>query len=319
MLMRSSASNRIVLALVALAGCAPPKDSAAPMGQPLPDLTAEETARFHSGEGLFNHVFRPEEGVGPLFNENQCSACHTSPVTGGTGDQFVDKASRFQPPDRCDALVAQGGDNVRTRATPLLRAAGVTRQEFPAEATERARFTVLFLFGLGLVEAIPEDKIVAQADPRDENRDGISGRPGYDAKGKLARFGRKAEFATIRDFTENALHREMGLTTSQHPSEGNMGALPFPAGVDPARDPEVSDTTVAIIVDFVRFLAPPARRPRETSAEQMSAQQGEELFHRAGCDACHTPSFNTARSSSRALSNRRIFLYSDLLLHDMGP
>jgi CxxC motif-containing protein (DUF1111 family) len=319
MLMLSSASRWIVAAVVALAACAPPKDSAAPIGAPLPDLSVAETARFRAGEVLFNHVFTAAEGVGPLFNENQCSACHTAPVTGGTGDQLVAKASHFQAPDRCDALSAQGGENVRSRATPLLQAAGFARQAFPIGATERTRFTVPFLFGLGLVEAIPEDKILAHADPSDEDKDGISGRPGRTTDGKLGRFGRKAEFATVRDFSENALHLEMGLTTARNPSEGSMGAAPFPAGVDPARDPEVSDSAVSAIVDFVRFLAPPARRPRATQEEGQSAQRGEEQFHRAGCDRCHVPSFITSRAQSRALSRRRVFLYSDLLLHEMGP
>jgi len=319
MLIRTFASRWTFLGVMAFAACAPPKDSAAPIGSPLPDLTAAEAARFRTGEQLFNRVFTPDQGVGPLFNENQCSACHTSPVTGGTGDQFVDKASRFEAPDRCDALSTTGGDNIRRRATPLLKAAGFTHQEPPAGATEHARFIVPFLFGLGLVEAIPEARIVAQADPEDRNRDGISGRAVRDERGQLGRFGRKSEFASIRDFSENALHLEMGLTTKRHPTEGSMGERPYPAAVDPAADPEVNDSTVSALVDFVRFLAPPARRGLENADERTAVQNGEVLFHRAGCDLCHVPSYVTGRNSSRALNHRRVFLYSDLLLHDLGP
>src|SRR5690606_32471731 len=117
--------------------------------------------------------------------------------------------------------------------------------------TERGRFNVPFLFGLGLVEAIPDDQILANADPDDVDGDDISGRAGRDATGRLARFGRKAEFATIRDFTETALRFEMGLTTAKHPDEGNIAGAPLPDGVDPARDPEVVDSIIDGLEDFV--------------------------------------------------------------------
>jgi CxxC motif-containing protein (DUF1111 family) len=43
----------------------------------------------------------------------------------------------------------------------------------------------------------------------------------------------------------------------------------------------------------------------------VKSSQGQQLFALAGCISCHTP----------ALSSRRgeVALYSDLLLHDMGP
>jgi CxxC motif-containing protein (DUF1111 family) len=288
------------------------------LGSPLPDLNPEELTRFRTGEALFNRVFSEKEGLGPLFNENQCSACHTSPVAGGTGDQLVIRASRSTP-ERCDALSNVGGDNVRTQATAALRARGVQAQPFPASATERAQLTAPFLFGLGLVEAIPERAILERADPEDRDHDGISGRAGRDASGQLARFGRKADVASLRVFTENALHLEMGLTSRARSAEGTLAGQPFPAAVDPATDPEVDDRTVESLVDFIRFLAPPARQPRATLAEQQTVQRGELLFHTAGCDLCHVPALPTGRHLSAALDRGRVFLYSDLLLHDLGP
>src|SRR5690606_37630918 len=163
-----------------------------------------ELVRFRAGAALFNRVFTPEEGLGPLFNENQCSSCHTDPAAGGTGEQILVRATRFEPPDRCDALSAMSGENIRTRATPLLQAHGIQRQMLPASASHTARFTVSFLFGLGLVELIPEQTILALADPDDVDGDGISGRPGRDPSGRLGRFGRKADHATLRDFIETA-------------------------------------------------------------------------------------------------------------------
>jgi CxxC motif-containing protein (DUF1111 family) len=304
---------------VPLAGCDAAPEAAARIGAPLPGLDASELARFQAGEIAFNRVFTPAEGIGPLFNENQCSACHTFPAAGGTGEQFLIKASRFEAPDRCDVMAPQGGDNVRTRSTPLLEAHGVSGQPFPHDATERGRFNVPFLFGLGLVEAIPEAEILSRADAEDRNGDGISGRPGRDPSGGFGRLGRKAESATIRDFTETALRFEMGLTTTRHSDEGTIGGQPLPAGVDPAADPEIADTTIDRLVDFVRFLAPPERLAYDEPEMRASALRGEASFAELGCADCHVPAMQTGPHPTRALDRKRIFLYSDLLLHDLGP
>jgi CxxC motif-containing protein (DUF1111 family) len=301
-----------------LPACAAPGDAAAPIGEPLPGLTPAELARFRQGETLFNRVFTPEDGLGPLFNENQCSACHTSPATGGTGDQLIVKATRFTPPDLCDTLTAEGGENVRTQATPALRAHGITAQPFPRSATERASFTTTFLFGLGLAELVPAAELERLA-RRQAARGAVAGRPGRTADGRIGRFGRKADEATLADFTHNALRFEMGLTTSRHASEGDIAGEPYPDGVDLADDPEISDEDVALLVDFMRFLAPPERARPATADERALVRLGEEVFARTGCAGCHVPGMTTPRNPSSALSRKRVYLYSDLLLHDMGP
>jgi CxxC motif-containing protein (DUF1111 family) len=275
--------------------------------------------RFYAGKALFDKVFTPEEGLGPLFNENQCSACHTKPVAGGTGEQFVTRVSRSTPPSYCDPLIEAGGENVRLLATPALRAHGIDRQPFPEGATDTVHFNVPFVFGLGLIDAIPEETILARADPDDRDGDGISGRPGRDAAGRLARFGRKADQATLRDFVESAAHLEMGLTTPSRPHEGTIAGRPFPPGVDLADDPELDETRVELLTDFLRFLAPPATLPGRTADDERALNQGADLFRSIGCAACHVPSMTTGRHPHPALDRKTIYLYSDLLLHDMGP
>jgi CxxC motif-containing protein (DUF1111 family) len=308
------------LLIAAVAACHPAESvPPVPLGEPLAGLSAAELGRFHAGMALFNKVFTPEEGLGPLFNENQCSACHTSPVAGGTGEQFVVRASRSTPAGDCDPLSAVGGENVRSQATPQLRAHGIERQPFPSEATDSVRINVPYIFGLGLVEAIPEEEILARADPEDRDGDGISGRPGRDAEGRFARFGRKADQATLRGFVESAAHLEMGLTSPARPHEGTLAGRPFPPGVDLASDPELDETTVALLTDFVRFLAPAARRAGESPEDQRAIERGEALFRTVGCTSCHTPSMTTGRTPVAALDRKRVELYSDLLLHDMGP
>ena len=173
-----------------------------------------------------------------------------------------------------------------------------------------------FIFGTGLVDAIPEAQILERADPDDQNGDGISGRPGRDGKGAFARFGRKADHATLRAFVENAAHFEMGLTTPLHPAESRIGGRTL-SGIDPAADPELSEEQVVLITDFVRFLSPLAQRIPDD--EQADIVRGAELFQSVGCTSCHVPTMTTGSHDIKAISNKRFPLYSDLLLHDLGP
>ncbi|HET9984341.1 MAG TPA: di-heme oxidoredictase family protein [Longimicrobiales bacterium] len=292
---------------------------AAAAGEPLPGLTPAQIADFRAGAALFDKIFSPEEGLGPLFNENQCSACHTDPAPGGTGEQRLRKATRFIPPNRCDTLTAAGGENVRTRATPLLVARGIRGEAVPAAATEQARFTVPFLFGLGLAEAVPDSTLAAHADSADRDHDGISGRVGKGSDGRIGRFGRKAEARSIPEFVAGALHFEMGLTSPLRPAEGTLDGRPFPPGSDPTPEPEIDQRRLDLLSAFVRFLAPLRRAPARDAEDAAIVARGERIFHEIGCTACHTPVLRTGSSPVAALDHKAVALYSDLLLHDMGP
>jgi CxxC motif-containing protein (DUF1111 family) len=275
-------------------------------------------ARFVAGKTLFDHVFTPEEGLGPLFNENQCSACHTDPASGGTGEQRVVKATRVVAPATCDYFEGDRGQNIRRQATPLLRARGVGGETPPAGASV-GRFAPPFLFGLGLVEAIPAREILSREDPDDRNGDGISGRAGKSATGALGRFGRKAEAASLVEFVSSALRLEMGLTNVFAPAEPGLNGGPLPPGVDPVPDPEVDSTGVQRLADFVRFLAPLPPATIAADATRDSVLRGEGVFHSLGCATCHVPAMTTGPNPAPALDRKTIYLYSDLLLHDLGP
>lgn len=304
-----------------IAACASGSDQVSgEPGTPLPGLSEAQLGEFQAGLALFDKVYTPEEGLGPLFNENQCSACHTVPASGGTtGFERVVKATRFEGPGACDALSHEGGENIRSQATPLLKAHGVEREVIPPSATEVGRFLPPFLFGLGLVEAIPDETILSREDPDDLDRDGISGRAGRTPDGRLARFGRKAEFATVTEFIDGALRFEMGLTTPRNPEEETINGVPVPPGTDPAPDPEVGQGTLDLLTAFVRFLVPPGRATPRSTAHRDTLAAGERLFHAMGCAQCHTPSLRTGPSDVPALHRKTVNLYSDLLLHDMGP
>ena len=320
---RPSCLPGICLVVISLSACGTeptPDPISAEIGAPLPGLSAPELSRFEAGREPFNRQFTPENGLGPRFNENSCDACHTSPASGGTGETIITKATRFGADGRCDPLASLGGENLRLRVTPQAAALGAERPPVPAEASHQARFTTPFVFGLGLVEAIPQATLDAMADPEDRDGDGISGRTGTDAQGRPARFGRKADVATLADFVESAFRLEMGVTTPHHPGEGSAGALPaIPDGSDPAADPEIDLGTLEGATDFVRFLAPPTPRAPRDEEDRNTIEAGKALFESLGCASCHVPTLRTGEAEVAALSRQVVALYSDLLLHDMGP
>ncbi len=306
------------LGVLLLAACAPPPlPSHGAPGQPLPGLPPDLLARFDAGRALFDIEVGEAAGLGPTFNQRRCSSCHDVPTLGGGGVEPILKSTRWVD-GRCDPLVHQGGDNIQTRATAALQAAGGRGETRPDDATHTTDLTAPALYGLGVVEAIPESAILAGADPDDADHDGISGRVGRTSDGALARFGRKATHATLRSFIEEALLQEMGLTTPAHPRELTINGTPPPPEADPAPDPEYGPAQIDLLEDYVRLLALPG--PGEPGPERAaSVERGRDVFEAVGCTGCHTPHFTTSDSAPPPLQRREVALYSDLLLHDLGP
>lgn len=81
-----------------------------------------------------------------------------------------------------------------------------------------------------------------------------------------------------------------------------------------ATDPVEAQADTTHFSNFMRFLAPPAPLPPTPTT-----QQGAKMFSKIGCDLCHTPTLMTGRDSVAALSNKPANLFSDLLVHAMGP
>ena len=152
------------------------------------------------------------------------------------------------------------------------------------------------------------------ADPEDRNHDGISGRPNRFVDGRIGRFGRKAFVPTLSEFNAGAFPNEQGVTTPEFPDEGTVGGTPIPAGIDPLPEPEIDSRSLALVNDFVHFLAPPL--PGKLTH---SVRRGRSVFQAIGCTLCHVPSLKTGASPVRALAYQRVYAYTDLLLHDMGP
>ncbi len=180
------------------------------------------------------------------------------------------------------------------------------------------------MIGLGLLEAISDADILANADAQAKDKNGIAGRPNRvwaDAPQKtvLGRFGGKAGQPKLTKQNVHAFSGDMGLTTHLRPfddcTQAQTACLQAPNGNGPDGEPEVSDNILRLVLFYSRNLAVPARR--DVNGAQVLA--GKNLFYQAGCQSCHTPKFTTAANAAEPeLANQVIRPYSDLLLHDMG-
>jgi len=330
----------VIATLIGVAACdrnaptaAPPATSVptpefmvvpASLGTALRNLDAAQRRRFEAGRAVFATVFTPETGLGPLFNAVSCASCHEQPVVGGGGnndpaeggeDIEVHATAFHGAGARCDDLAAVGGQVIQKQLTPALSdVLHITAEPIPAAATDSGHRTTPDLFGFGLLDAVPDAEILARADPLDRNGDGISGRPNRTADGRLGRFGRKAQAATLREFNADAFVMEMGITNPGNQTEQTVGGMPLPAGVDPLPEPEISAEQFDAADAFVRFLAPPPRAPLG-----LVGARGAVVFARIGCASCHVPVLVTGANPVPALRFRVVPAFTDLLLHDMGP
>jgi len=177
------------------------------------------------------------------------------------------------------------------------------------------------MIGLGLLEAIPESAILANAEAQATQAGGVHGQPNWvwdGAQGKtvIGRFGWKAGQPTLAQQNAHAFANDLGLTTRQLP-DAPCTAAQFECLVAPhGGAPEVSENIERLVLFYTRNVAVPARR--DVNTPQVLA--GKQLFHQAGCQTCHVPQYTTAADAAEPeLANQRIRPYTDLLLHDMGP
>jgi CxxC motif-containing protein (DUF1111 family) len=286
-------------------------------GLPLPGLTEGERAAFEVGRESFLEQETPETGLGPIFNGRSCVECHNGPAPGGASPTNVTRFGRMAG-GVFDPLGHLGGSLLQRFAI-----APALQERVPPEANVVAQRQSTPLFGLGLIEAIPDEAIRANA--ARGKPDGIAGRASIivDAatgEERVGRFGWKAQHASLISITADAYLNELGVTNRFFPTEnapnGNQALLAaFDRAPDPedAVDPATGRGDVDALADFVRLLAPPPRL-----AMNPSARAGEGLFTAIGCATCHTPSMTTGRSPVVALDRKPVALFSDLLLHDMG-
>jgi len=283
--------------------------------QPIDGLGNGELGQFQRGQIQFRRGFTIDEGLGPIFNNRACVACHSADGRGGLANILV----RFSRGS--DLAIAEGGPQIQDRAIP-----GAVPEQLPSGVDVSRRLPPP-VFGMGLIEAIPESTILAFADPSDGDGDGISGRPNWVTPApyvpagepgggpgpRLGRFSRKAQVPALLQQAVEAYHQDMGITSSSRPVDNVNPLAPGTLGRDQGEDPEVRDGEVQSVVDYIRMLAPPA--PGEWTERR---RRGEALFTAARCASCHVPSMRTGAHEIAAVANRDAALYSDLLLHDLG-
>lgn len=283
---------------------------------PVAGLSKSELAAFVRGDEAFGKAFTVREGLGPLFNQPSCESCHPGDGRGSARTNLV--RFGFWNGISFDPLLSDGGPQLQERSIP-----GVSPEVISAQANGISVRSGPTVFGLGLIEAIPDSVILAYADEADTNADGISGRPNmvmapdYVGKGPgphVGRFGRKAGIAFLLQQVVNAYQQDIGITTDYLPVENAHTQASSPVR-DEAPDPELAAAIVNDAVFYLQTLSPPGQKDNSSDAAA-----GKQLFSAIGCASCHRPSMQTGSDHPiTALRNKTVPLYSDLLLHDMGP
>ena len=287
-------------------------------GDPVQGLSRAQLAVFEAGQEEFESIETPEGGLGPIFNGNACAACHSAGAVGGASDITVTRFGRRLPSGEFDPLTALGGTLLHEKTTdPRLQ------EMVPAEANVIAKRLSTPLFGAGLVEGIPDQDILNNAQRR--KPEGISGRASMvtdlvTGQQRVGHFGWKGQHASLLAFASDAYLNEMGITSrflpKNVPPNGNAALLAQYLPKDENEDvvdPVTGKGDIDASADFATLLGPP---PPLRATESTLA--GGRLFQQAQCAACHTPVMFSGPNKVEALAHKPVPLYSDLLLHDMG-
>jgi CxxC motif-containing protein (DUF1111 family) len=325
-------------------------------GNAFSNMSAYDEHVHEVGDLIFSQSFVTapapiHSGLGPIFNNTSCVSCHHNdgiglPTAGdvqssllmrislpgtdanggpiavpGYGLQVQDKAAFGKQPEAkvniaytYQTYYFDNGESYELRAPTYSLSNLYTPIQGSYLLSPRLAPPMI---GLGLLEAVPESEIVANADPNDANGDGIKGRANYvwDATTKatqLGRFGWKANTASILTQVATAFNQDMGLTSRILPVESSYGQSQNDNLQD---DPELPDTVLNAVKFYAQTLAVPARR----NTPDVTIKRGEQLFILAKCANCHKQTLTTGINVAfPALSNQVIHPYTDMLIHNMG-
>jgi CxxC motif-containing protein (DUF1111 family) len=297
-------------------------------------------------------TIRGRLGLGPIYNNTSCRGCHildgrgAPPLPGeqlktmllrvsvpgigdhggpnpvpGFGGQFQPRSVRNAKPEgnviiTYETIREQFADGTPYElSNPHYQLSNPYTGSLPGNVMISPRVAPL-VFGLGLLEAIPDATILGFADENDLNKDGISGKVNYvyDAQNgnpnAIGRFGAKANTPNLRQQTAGAYNEDMGITSSIFSTESSFGQPQFPG----QRPVELDDKTLDQTTFYVSTLAVPARR----AMNDPQVRSGQKIFTEAKCASCHIATMKTGPHPISALANQTIHPYTDMLVHDMG-
>jgi CxxC motif-containing protein (DUF1111 family) len=293
---------------------------------PIAGLNAAELDRFVEGGTVFAEAEDVDEGLGPVFNDTSCGACHSQAGLGGGSERLETRWGKTSK-DRFDPLLGKGGSlqqdfGIGEVLRPNGTLCGTFRGETqPPNADTLARRRTTPLFGLGLVDATPDQTFINLANQQSSQNPALAGRtnrvvnPDQGGALTVGKFGWKAQVPTLHVFSGDAYLNEMGITSPQFPLEncpqGDCSLLNRCNPVPELNDADGEDVTA--FTDFMAFLSPPPRGPIDATVTV-----GQAVFNNIGCNFCHKDTLTSGPSSTAALANQTYHPFSDFLLHDMG-
>jgi CxxC motif-containing protein (DUF1111 family) len=287
-------------------------------GDPLSGLTKDEKDLFSEGREDFMEEEKPEDGLGPVFNDVSCAACHSNPVVGGDSNVLETRFGRIKK-QQFDAMSEFGGSLIQSQGIGDCLGKN-NGEKVPPQATIVAQRKTTPLFGLGLVDNVPDSVLDGIAEDQKAKYPDVAGTANKvtdvasGTPNRTGRFGWKAQVATLLTFSGDAYLNEMGITNPLFPTENApQGDAKLLAKCDKVDDPEDDGTGVHHFNNFMTLLAPPPRGP---ITPEVTA--GEVVFQDLGCAICHHPTLTTGPSSVAALNQVIFQPFSDFLLHDMG-
>lgn len=274
----------------------------------------------HSEAG--NPAFTAQAGkAGPMLNTTSCENCH---IHNGPGELLTgamdENSSMVFKLYGAGALGNQLQLQEGTASVSGTEMKAVTLGDGTTVNLSRPKFTVTAsggdashysarlarkLVGMGLLEAIDEQTILARADRLDCDQDEISGRPSYVTDPmtsvlRLGRFGWKAEKIDVAHQVADAALADLGVGTSILPDDGKA---------------ELDDSDLMKLTTYMRLIGVPPQRDHARA----DVLKGEQLFKTVGCASCHvTDSITSANHPFAELRSQAIKPFTDLLLHDMG-
>jgi CxxC motif-containing protein (DUF1111 family) len=324
--------------------------------QPTPAKPSQQALK--AGRELFERVWTRNDarghggdGLGPVFNAQSCVACHNLGGPGGAGaiDRNIEIATASDGrgtnsmsysysffmdfgSGRMEYRMGgdpQGSSRPQARGDPRVLAAihpgfpaahSVVLHRYGIDPTYNAWRELVpgrhgpisvgtsqrnppALFGAGLIDAISDDAIEAASKRKLAGSAHVRGRVSRLIDGRIGRFGWKAQTATLGEFVLAAAAGELGLEIPGRHQAADP-RLPGLAAIGLDMDQAECDC----LVEYVRSLPEPVSKKPADEQDSAQIKAGEAMFKAIGCTACHLPKLGNV-----------VGLFSDLLLHDMGP